>query len=108
MDRRHGPVDGPVVDGGVDRRLRQFDHKAGGPVFPIRDTLPDQHIDDHPVVPLGDPSGEKPRLLEQPGVDVGVGEQEILDRKAPLQIEGRHLDGLRRVSPAQPGCRGSS
>lgn len=86
MNRRHCPVDGPLVNGGVNRRIRQFDHEAGGPVFPIRDALPDQHIDDHPVVPLGDPSGDKPRLFEQPGVDVSVGDQEILDRKAPRQV----------------------
>jgi hypothetical protein len=76
----------------VDGRAGQLIHQASRGIFALLSARPDQQIDYHAVAALGDAARDEAWLLEQPGVDIGVGCDEIVDRQAGGQFEGRDLD----------------
>lgn len=74
MDGGHRPRDGRLVDGAVHGGIRQFSHQPRGPILAIANAGPEQQVDDHTVIALRDAPGNEAWLVQQPRIDVGVGE----------------------------------
>ncbi len=78
----------------MHRRVSEFRHQPVGGVLARGGAGPDQHVDDDPIVTLRDAARDEAGLIEQPGVDFGVGRNEVVDGPLADKPERSHLDGF--------------